>query len=139
MWNLIIGLADKALGYFVDTPEVKAEKIRLKNEIELARLNAEKEASIAKMKAEVDYDTKAQENMKTSWKDEYLILLHTLPIWGYIVPSEEFHKGLDKVWFQLENAPDWWWIVYIGIVASTFGLRWFFSKQMIDRAIGTGK
>lgn len=135
MINVIASLVSSSLGFFFDSPEVKAQKAANKVEIEKKKLELELQKMTAQAKAESDYDNKAQDNMKTSWKDEYLIILHTLPIWGYIVPSEEFHKGLDRIWSHLENAPYEWWLIYMGIVASTFGLRWLFTKRRLDKIL----
>ena len=132
MFNVIASLVQSSLGYFFDSPEVKAQKEANKVEIEKKKLDIKLEQMTVQTKAESDYDNRAQENMKTSWKDEYLIILHTLPIWGYLIPSEQFHKGLDKIWLNLQAAPYEWWVIYIGIVASTFGLRWLFTKKRLD-------
>jgi len=80
-----------------------------------------------------DYDTQAQRNMSSTWKDEYLVLLHTFPIWGYIIPSERLTSQLDILWGKLDGAPDWWWSIYIGIVVSTFGLRFMFNKMRLPK------
>ncbi len=118
--------------------ESKAElaESRLRNRIALEQ--AETNAKIRKAEnlatVEADYDTQAVKNMQSSFKDEYLILLHTYPVWGYAIPSETVHKGLDRLWDKLGTAGYEWWIVYIGIVASTFGLRWLFNKR-VDKVL----
>ena len=134
VWDGVAKLANSVLGIFFDSPEVKAVKEEGKLEIAKLELQIRKEQAAYAAKAEADYDTKAMENMKTSWKDEYLILLHTFPIWGYGVPSSELHEGLDRIWFQFNQAGYWWWICYIGIIASTFGLRWLFNNR-VDKMI----
>lgn len=133
--NPVSELVKSFIGIFVDSPEVKAVKeegkVRLAQSKVDARIN--KEANLAKSVG--DYDTTAQANMSTTYKDEYIILLHTFPIWGYGIPSEELHAGLDKIWDKFESAPYWWWLIYIGIVASTFGLRWLFTKKRLDHML----
>ncbi|AUR87508.1 TMhelix containing protein [Vibrio phage 1.101.O._10N.261.45.C6] len=120
--------------------ETKAEIARAKVHNKMRLDEAETQAKIDNLKAdktaETNYDMIAMQNMEKSYKDEYLIGLHTLPIWGYVIPSEALHMGLDKVWSKLETAPYWWWVVYIGMVAATFGLRWLFSKKRVDRMLG---
>lgn len=135
MWTLVIGLFDKALGYFVDTPEIKAKKVEMKNELALAKIDRDKAQAMANLNATSDYDNQAMKNMQSSFKDEYIILLHTLPVYGYLIPSPTMYAALDRVWFQLANAPYEWWVIYIGIVASTFGLRWFLSKDKINKIL----
>ena len=98
----------------------------MENRTKLKTAKLEKE--IKELDATSDYDITAQQNMKHSWKDEYLIILHTFPIWGYLLPSEELTIRLDTLWTKLEGAPDWWWGIYIGMVISTFGLRFMADK-----------
>jgi len=111
---------------------VHLNKVRLEHKVALEE--ATNKAKIARLENEAsvvaDYDTQAVKNMQSSWKDEYLILLHTLPVYGYVIPSTKLHEGLDRLWEKLGSAGYEWWIVYIGIVASTFGLRWLFNKRV---------
>ena len=96
-----------------------------------SRLNEAKvQRDLASLKATTDYDTTAQRNMRYTIKDEYLILFHTFPIWGYGIPSEQLKVSLDSVWDKLSEAPTWWWLIYVGIVVSTFGLR-FMSDRLL--------
>lgn len=135
MWNIIAGLVPNIIGYFFDSPEVKQQKETNKTELLKAELEMKKAQMAAAAKAESDYDTQAVKNMQTSWKDEYIILLHTLPIYGYIIPYKPLHDGLDRIWHQLSVAPYEWWVIYIGIVASTFGLRWLFNKEKVNKML----
>lgn len=126
----VASLVNSALGYFFDSPEVKAVKEGGKVELAKLELEIRKDKLAAAYKAEADYDTQAMKNMQTSWKDEYLMLLHTFPIWGYGIPSATLQEGLDRIWYQFNNADYWWWMCYLGIIASTFGLRWLFSNRV---------
>lgn len=118
LWSVITGgITDIVGGWF----KTKQEKQKLEAEITKQQITGSD-----------DYDLQAQRNMKTSWKDEYLILVHTFLIWGYGIPSESLHKALDNVWLKLAGAPDWWWYIYAGMVISTFGLRWMSNKMLGD-------
>lgn len=79
-----------------------------------------------------EYDLVAQKNMKFSWKDEFLIFVHTFLIWGYIIPSDELHTSLNLLWYKLGTAPMWWQVIYGGMVISTFGLR-FMQSSILKR------
>ncbi len=92
---------------------------------------ADAELQMQRQQGSDDYDIQAQRNMKTSLKDEYLILVHTFMIWGYGIPSPELHTALDNVWTRLAAAPEWWWYIYAGMVISTFGLR-FMSNRILN-------
>lgn len=115
--------------------QLSEARVLNKIKLETAKVDAKiaKEMRLAETIA--SYDQQAQKNMATSLKDEYLILLHTLPIWGYIVPSETLRGGLDMIWLKLGEAPTYWWVVYIGMIASTFGLRWLFDKNKVNSLV----
>lgn len=124
----------------VETQQAIAQaKAENKMRLDTAKVDAKiaKELNLANTIA--DYDQQAQKNMSSSFKDEYLILLHTLPIWGYVIPNQELRDGLDLIWIKLGEAPDYWWIIYIGMVASTFGLRWLFDKKKVDAMLESTK
>lgn len=94
---------------------------------------AKVDKQIKELDAASSYDLQAQKNMQNSWKDEFLILLHTLPIWGYMIPSDDLTKRLDILWLKLDQAPDYWWLIYFGIVISTFGLRFMSDRLLKSR------
>lgn len=81
-----------------------------------------------KLKGSDDYDTEAQRQKQFSWSDEYLLFIHTFPIWGYVIPSETLTSRLDILWDKLGSAPIEWWVAYGGMIVSTFGLRFFYNK-----------
>lgn len=113
MWNIIIGGLSGVITNWFTTKQKKQE--------------AETEKYIAELKSITDYDTQAQRNMNNTWKDEYLIIIHTFPIWGYLIPNDGLIERLDLLWDKFEQAPNWWWWIYLGMVISTFGLRFMFK------------
>ena len=141
--SLVEGLVSPITKIVTNWQDQKRLDVETKNKIAHSRaintMDIEKASAQAKItemsrlaESDKSYDTLAMKNMNSTWKDEFLILLHTFPIWGYGLPSSELHKGLDRIWEMLGSAPYWWWLVYMGMVASTFGLRWLFSKQRVD-------
>lgn len=113
MWKLIFGGVSSLIDGWFTTKQKKQE--------------ADTQRYIADLNSVSEYDLQAQKNMQNSWKDEYLILIHTFPIWGYIIPSEELTQRLDILWIKFSQAPEWWWWIYLGMVISTFGLRFMFK------------
>jgi len=75
---------------------------------------------------EANWDTNAQNQMKTSLKDEWFVLLFSLPLIGAFIPNlaDDVLKGFEV----LSKTPDWYMWLVIGIVSATFGLRWMFGK-----------
>ncbi len=121
MWSVLIsGITELIKSYF----SVKSQAIKTKADREL---RIEENVS--------DYDLQAMKNMQHTWKDEYLIAIHTFPIWGYLIPSDDLTTRLNMLWYKLGTAPDMWWAIYIGIVISTFGLRWMSSRLMNAKRI----
>lgn len=138
MWGAIIGLFDKALGYFVDTPEVKAKKVQMKNELALAKLEKEKAQYLSNLNATSDYDNQAMKNKQKSWMDEIIAFIHLAPIWLPAIDALKdwnFTLAGESIMLNLLEAPAEWWMIYFGIVSSTFGLRWLFGKQEVNKMI----
>ncbi len=75
---------------------------------------------------EADWDTNAQEQMKHSWKDEWYVLLFSIPLVLVFIPDMQPYiiKGFEA----LNKTPEWYRWMVMGIVASTFGLRWMFGR-----------
>ncbi len=82
------------------------------------------------LEGEISYDVAAQRGMKDTIKDEYLILLHTFPVWGYMIPSDTLTSRLDILWLKLDTAPQWWFLCYMGMIISTFGLKFIGDKLL---------
>ena len=105
--------------------------------IEMKRAKHEAEAKRALMLAEVEatYDLEAQRNMRYSWKDEIITIIWFSP--------------LAAAWFYPEEAKDWvafvrelpyfYQVGIFGIMAATFGLRWYFKQQNVKIVDKEGK
>lgn len=95
----------------------------------LKQKQAKAEAEIAfRMKlaqAEADWDVIAQQQAQYSWKDELITIVWFSP--------------LVMAWFEPERASAWvTWVAELpyfyqfgmfGIMAASFGLRWYFKQQ----------
>jgi len=99
--------------------------------IKIAQTRADAEVQTAIMQLEMvkagqiieaDYDQRAQDNMKYTWKDEVLLIIHFAPVVMCFVPDlqEYASKGFEI----LDDFPMWFKVIVIGIDASVFGLRW---------------
>ena len=128
IWSIVTGGITDLVGQWFT---VKKEKAQAKHETELEVLSQKRQKS----QTIADYDLQAQKNMATTLKDEYLMILHTFLIWGYIIPSETLTVKLDLLWDKLATAPTWWQAVYIGMVVSTYGLRFMWENKKFP--IGT--
>ena len=100
--------------------------------IEVKKSKQEAEAARASriVQGEFDYDIMAMEAAKTSWKDEMIMVIWYSPLvmgWydndtGKIVSATEWVEFAGEL-------PYWWQFGAFGIMAASFGLRWYFKQQ----------
>ncbi len=113
--------------------------LKIKTENKVAELNAE--AKVAKANAmvemakkgqaiEADWDARAQEQAKFSWKDEALMLLLFFPVAVLFISAflpAEYQTQIIGAVSALNKFPEWYVVMLMGIVASVFGLRWLIA------------
>lgn len=80
---------------------------------------------------EADWDTNAQNAMATSWKDEFILMMFSMPLVMSFVPS--MSPYVAQGFAVLEKTPDWYMWLVIGIVSSVYSLRWMFSKMTLGK------
>jgi hypothetical protein len=119
VWGAIV----KALGglgsSWVDLKKVKYE--------------AEGKRAMAQIKQEGDWDLEAMRQAEHSWKDEFITIIWFAPL---IVAWFEQEKATAWLAF-VSGLPMWYQIGMFGIIAASFGLRWFFKQQKLK--IGMNK
>ena len=123
-----LGIAGQSLGSYMERKQLETQ-----TKLEIMKIKAQGEVEAAKALAQIEaeYDNMAQANMKTSWKDEYLVLIMTMPtIVSFLVPFIQVFLGIDLApalkasWELIGMAPDWYQWSVLGIIIATFGLRW---------------
>ena len=107
-----------------ETAKAMLEKDR---ELKLKAMDQQHEVDMVNMKATTDYDIEALNASTTSWKDEYLTILLSLPVIGSFVPGVQ--DSMLHGWEYLDKAPVWFQTSFIGVIAAAFGLRWLFSRN----------
>ena len=65
--------------------------------------------------------------MQYTWKDEFILVILFLPFIGSFVPVVQDYVLLG--WEYVSKAPPWYQFILIGVVLSTFGLRWYARKN----------
>ena len=95
------------------------------HELNLKKVDIAFELAKQGQQIEADWDTNAQQDMKTSWKDEFYVILCSIPLIMAFIPDMQdiVLKGFET----LDKTPDWYMLLVTGIVASVFGLRWLIS------------
>ncbi len=114
--------------------EVSNKVRELDAEARLAAVRAKLERAQRGQQIDADWDSKAQDDMKTSWKDEFLLILLFSPVLGiFIAPylPASISAGVQDRILQavqiLDKFPMWYIIILLGIVAAVYGLRWLIA------------
>lgn len=110
----------------------KKEKQSKQQELDIKKMEAQAALDIANQKATTDYDIEALKQSQTSWKDEYLTILMSLPFIASFLPVIQDY--VVSGWKYLALAPTWYQMSFIGVIAATFGLRWLFNRKQNDNA-----
>ena len=78
-------------------------------------------------KGEIEYQGRALDAQKNDWKDEFILLTLSSPLFllAYSVFAEDpdLEKKLDLYFEKLQNMP--WWItgLWISVVAAVYGIK----------------
>jgi hypothetical protein len=111
MWSAVIGGLSSLVKSWFD--------------LKSAKNKAEAERAMAMAKVEADWDVMALEQAKHSWKDEFITLVWFAPL---IVAWFEQERAMQWIDF-VSGLPLFYQIGMFGIIAASFGLRWYFKQQ----------
>lgn len=76
-------------------------------------------------KGEQDWDNQAMQAAQFSWKDEFITLVWFSPL---IVAWFDSERAMQWISF-VSKLPEWYQFGMFGIIAASFGLRWWFKGQ----------
>ena len=109
----------------------KADKQAADAKLKLTEAEAKAKIMLSKETSVADWERIMAQGTQTSWKDEYLVLLFSVPLilcftgeWGRTAVAEGFTA--------LEEMPEWYQYTLGVIVASSFAVRSatkFFGKK----------
>ena len=93
---------------------------------------AEAKANVMERQAtgEIDWDLEAIKGSQNSWKDEWLVILFSIPLILAFIPGGE--EIVQNGFAQLEKMPEWYQYSLGVIIAASFGVRSatkFFGKK----------
>lgn len=109
--------------------EAEAKELDRIHELNLKKLDISSELAKQGLQIEGDWDTNAQQDAKTSWKDEYLTIIFSVPLILAFIPYTQ--QAVLEGFNTLNKTPDWYLVLVGGIVSAVFGLRWLVSKRGI--------
>ena len=78
-------------------------------------------------KGEIEYKAKIIESNDNGWKDEFVLVLVSMPILilGYSVFSDDpdIRAKLDLFFQYFKDLPYWYQAIFIGVVSAIYGLK----------------
>ena len=101
--------------------EGKVEKTKAETGAKVAKAKAEAAIMERKATGEIDWDLEMARGSQTSWKDEWLTILFSIPLVLAFVPGME--EIVANGFAQLEAMPQWYQYSLGVIVAASFGVR----------------
>ena len=127
MW---ITLATQAFGLVQGYFENKKEKQAAQTKVEVALKEAEAEVFKRKSLQDGEWDLESMRGSKDSWKDEWFVIILSLPFIASFVPQLQ---GYVAEGFRIleDSTPDWYKAAFGVAIAASFGFRQFakFKKK----------
>lgn len=108
----------------------KVELLKVETELRIIQIEAQARAAEAQAKLEMakqgqkidfELDKESVRQMQNSWKDEFLLLLFSLPVILTFIPSMQPY--VKQGWEMLSQAPEWFLWLYAAMIISVWGLR----------------
>jgi hypothetical protein len=127
MLNLLIGPVTELAGTWLNG---KVEKAKAETGAKVAKAKAEAVIMENKATGEIDWDLEMAKGSQSSWKDEWLTILFSVPLILAFVPGME--EVVANGFAQLQQMPEWYQYSLGVIVAASFGVRSatkFFGKR----------
>ena len=127
MLNLLIGPITQLAGTWLDG---KVEKTKAETGAKVAKAKAEAVIMERKATGELDWDLEMAKGSQSSWKDEWLTVLFSIPLVMAFIPGME--EVVANGFEQLNAMPEWYQYSLGVIVAASFGVRSatkFFGKK----------
>ena len=91
-------------------------------ESDAAMLHAQKMAN-----GEVEYQAAVRQSNDKGWKDEFVLILVSLPIlllgWSVFSDDPTIRDRIDLFFEYFKNLPYWYQAIFIGVVSAIYGLK----------------
>ena len=127
MWTALISPIASLAGTWL---EGKVETKKAETATKVAKAKAEAVIMEKKATGEIDWDLEMARGSQSSWKDEWLVILFSIPLILAFIPGME--EVVANGFSQLEAMPQWFQYSIGVIVAASFGVRSatkFFGKR----------
>jgi hypothetical protein len=127
MWTALIGPIANIAGSWMNG---KLEETKAVSSVKVAKAKAEAAIMEKKATGEIDWDIEMARSSASSWKDEWLTVLFSIPLILAFVPGME--DVVANGFARLNEMPEWYQYSLGVIVAASFGVRSatkFFGKK----------
>ena len=127
MWTALISPIASLAGTWL---EGKVETKKAETATKVAKAKAEAVIMEKKATGEIDWELEMARGSQSSWKDEWLVILFSIPLILAFIPGME--EVVANGFSQLEAMPQWYQYSIGVIVAASFGVRSatkFFGKR----------
>ena len=112
MFQMLLGPIAKIASTWM---EGRVKKVEAVTRMKVAKAEAEANVMDKKATGEIDRDI-----TQSSWKDEWLTVVFTLPLILLLFGEEE---RVNNFFLALSNCPEWYQYLLGTIVAASFGFR----------------
>ena len=117
--GLIAPIASLAGTWLNGKVETKAAETKAK----VARAEAEAQIMVSAATSEAEWEKIMAQGTQNSWKDEYLVLLFSIPLILSFLPFGWAKEAVTDGFAALETMPQWYSYTLGVIVASSFAVR----------------
>ena len=119
VWQL---LAKPLLGVVADGVKGFAETKKAKAQQKVTEIKAKTSLMEKQIKGEMYWDIEAIKGSKDSWKDEWILLLWSIPMIMIWIPPLQIYveSGFNAL---KNNVPDWYFWTWGAIVSASYGIK----------------
>ena len=76
---------------------------------------------------ELEYSGKLLEARQSDWKDEFILVLLSIPIvmlgWSVWSDNPVHMEKMELFFLHFGNLPFWYQTIFVGVIASVYGLK----------------
>ncbi len=99
----------------------KADKQAAEAQLKLTEAEAKAKIMLSEQTSVADWERIMAEGSKSSWKDEFFVIVLSIPLVLAFIPGAE--GIVDRGFEQLAKAPDWYFYSLGIAISASFGIR----------------
>ncbi len=98
-----------------------------KQETKMMMANAQAKHAEKMANGELEYSGKLLESRNSDWKDEFILILLSVPIvmlgWSVWSDNPVHMEKMELFFVHFGNLPLWYQTIFVGVIASVYGLK----------------